>query len=236
MFYYQFNIGDYASHTKHLSPIEDLAYRRMLDIYYTSEKPLQGDENSIARLVGLRENIQEVTNVLADFFQKTKLGYVNKRCDADIDTYHKYLDKQKENGKKGGRPKTQTKPTANPSLTQTEPKITLTNNQEPLTNNQDKTLTSTSVDNIEYHEIINLYNSILPELPQVKNITPKRRSAMRTCANTKPRYKELAFWEYYFKEVRNVDFLMGKKTDFKADFDFLVTHSKFIKIIEGGYK
>jgi len=34
MHYYQFNIGDYASHTRHLSDLEDLAYRRLLDAYY----------------------------------------------------------------------------------------------------------------------------------------------------------------------------------------------------------
>ena len=34
MHFYQFNIGDYASHTRHLNPIEDIAYRRLLDIYY----------------------------------------------------------------------------------------------------------------------------------------------------------------------------------------------------------
>jgi uncharacterized protein YdaU (DUF1376 family) len=38
--FYSFHIGDYAAHTRHLTPIEDIAYRRMLDLYYTSEKPL----------------------------------------------------------------------------------------------------------------------------------------------------------------------------------------------------
>jgi len=32
MHYYQFNIGDYSSHTRHLSLIEDAIYRRLLDI------------------------------------------------------------------------------------------------------------------------------------------------------------------------------------------------------------
>ncbi|NDH69342.1 MAG: DUF1376 domain-containing protein, partial [Gammaproteobacteria bacterium] len=33
MHYYQFHIGDYKSHTHHLSLLEDLAYRRLLDFY-----------------------------------------------------------------------------------------------------------------------------------------------------------------------------------------------------------
>ncbi|MCP4984979.1 MAG: YdaU family protein, partial [Colwellia sp.] len=40
MHYYQFNIGDYTSHTSHLDPLEDIAYRRMLDWVYLHESPL----------------------------------------------------------------------------------------------------------------------------------------------------------------------------------------------------
>ena len=40
MNYYPFHIGDYLSATRHLSWEEDCAYRRLLDVYYTSEKPL----------------------------------------------------------------------------------------------------------------------------------------------------------------------------------------------------
>jgi len=29
---------------------------------------------------------------------------------------------------------------------------------------------------------------------------------------------------------------MGRKTDWKADFDFLITVSKFIKVLEGSYE
>jgi len=41
MNYYPFHVGDYAAHTAHLEPMEDLAYRRMLDVYYLREEPLQ---------------------------------------------------------------------------------------------------------------------------------------------------------------------------------------------------
>ena len=40
MNYYNFHIGDYARRTRHLSVIEDLFYRRLLDLYYTTEAPL----------------------------------------------------------------------------------------------------------------------------------------------------------------------------------------------------
>ena len=133
MFYYQFNIGDYLKHTAHLSPLEDIAYRRLLDIYYDTETPIPTDIPRVSRR--LRIDPDTIKLVLDEFFEYTDSGYRNKRADGEIAAYHAFLEKQKANGIKGGRPKT--KPTANPPLTQAEPKITLTTNREPLTVNQD---------------------------------------------------------------------------------------------------
>ncbi len=134
MFYYQFNIGDYLKHTAHLSPLEDIAYRRLLDIYYDTETPIPTDIPRVSRR--LRIDPDTIKLVLDEFFEYTDSGYRNKRADGEIAAYHAFLEKQKANGIKGGRPKT--KPTANPPLTQAEPKITLTTNREPLTVNQSK--------------------------------------------------------------------------------------------------
>ena len=56
MHYYQFNIGDYASHTRHLDLLEDLAYRRILDLYYLHERPLNGDATLVAKQIGMRDD------------------------------------------------------------------------------------------------------------------------------------------------------------------------------------
>ena len=77
MRYYQFHIGDYKSHTHHLSPIEDIAYRRLLDYCYLHEAPIMYgsctkdggfDVTEIARLIGMRDYEQEVRIVLKEFF------------------------------------------------------------------------------------------------------------------------------------------------------------------------
>jgi uncharacterized protein YdaU (DUF1376 family) len=133
MHYYQFHIGDYLSATIHLSNDEDLAYRRLLDMYYDTEKPIPNDILWVSRRLRLDSDV--IQSVLNDMFERTNDGYKNSRADEEIRSYHSYLDKQKANGKLGGRPsKSQTKPTANPSLTQEEPKITLTTNHKPITN------------------------------------------------------------------------------------------------------
>lgn len=126
MHYYQFNIGDYIKNTIHLSLMEDLAYRRLLDMYYDSEKPIPTDIPWVSRR--LRMDTDVVQNVLNEFFELSSEGYKNHRADLEIASYHEYMAKQKANGSKGGRPKkTQTKPTANPDLTQNNPKQETTN-------------------------------------------------------------------------------------------------------------
>ena len=75
-----------------------------------------------------------VESVLKEFFEFTEEGYKNYRADGEIAEYHKFLEKQKANGRLGGRPKKGKKPIANPSLTQDEPKKSL-NNKQQTTNN-----------------------------------------------------------------------------------------------------
>ena len=140
MFYYQFNIGDYLKHTAHLTPLEDIAYRRLLDTYYDTEKPIPNDIPLVSRK--LRIDAETVEMVLKEFFLQTEEGYRNKRADIEIEVYHAFLNKQKANGIKGGRPKN--KPTDNPPLSQAKPKITLTTNREPLNTNQEPITTGTS--------------------------------------------------------------------------------------------
>ena len=51
MNYYPFHIGDYASHTRHLTLMEDLAYRRLLDLYYLHERPLNARSTPVEFLL-----------------------------------------------------------------------------------------------------------------------------------------------------------------------------------------
>lgn len=108
MHYYQFNIGDYKSHTDYLSPMEDLAYRRMLDWCYLHEKPLPLSPQEIARKIGLRDCADEISLVLCDFFEKNEDGYTNQRVSEEISAYKSKAESARINGKKGGRPRKKT--------------------------------------------------------------------------------------------------------------------------------
>jgi len=85
MHYYQFNIGDYQSHTSHLSETEDLAYRRMLDWCYLHEKPLPIDPEEIARLVRMRTHSDCIAVVLREYFKKTESGWISSRVLLEMD-------------------------------------------------------------------------------------------------------------------------------------------------------
>lgn len=138
MHYYQFNIADYRKDTAHLRPIEHYIYRTLIDWYYLDEKPIPLETQSVIRRLCLGiDHEQSLLNVLNDFFVRTEKGYTHNRIDAEIATYHRNAEKNRLNGKLGGRPlKTQSVSNGLPLVTQTKAKKTLTNNHKPITNNQ----------------------------------------------------------------------------------------------------
>lgn len=84
MNFYPFHIGDYVSHTRHLSLMEDLAYRRLIDQYYLQEQPLPESIEKCAKLVLMRDHQDEIRAVLEEFFELTEAGWISSRCDKEI--------------------------------------------------------------------------------------------------------------------------------------------------------
>lgn len=93
MHYYQFNIGDYVSHTAHLTNDEDLTYRRLLDLYYQTEKSFDvADLPKVARKV--KSNEETVMLILHEFFEFNidDNSWHNKRADSEIKAYQSKAD------------------------------------------------------------------------------------------------------------------------------------------------
>lgn len=154
MFYFKFHIGDYRRETQHLTLLEHGVYMTLMSTYYTSEQPLPKDERQLLRLAGARtdEEKQAVLDIVNEFFIPTETHWVHSRIDFELSEYHSKAGVNRENGKKGGRPKKNApqKPTNNPSgfdslenktqvVSETKPNdnpnITLTNKPiNPLTN------------------------------------------------------------------------------------------------------
>lgn len=119
MNYYPFHIGDYLTETAHLSWLEDCAYRRLLDLYYSREQRIPLDINQAARLCRAvsKDERKAVETVLGEFFVQTESGWLHTRCDAEIEKAREFGRRARENGSKGGRPP-KAKPTENPEKTQ----------------------------------------------------------------------------------------------------------------------
>lgn len=173
MHYYQFNIGDYASHTSRLTPLEDLAYRRMLDLYYLNEQPLNGCITDVAREIGLSEHVNEVEYVLGKFFTKTETGFSQKRIDLEIKKYKSSAKNKSRAGKASAKARaakasskvTPVEQVLNTVSTDEQLNINhkpITNNQEPLTSLviKDKIAKSAKA-NHEHVEIFEHWKSVM---------------------------------------------------------------------------
>jgi len=99
MHYYQLNIGDYKSHTNHLDLLEDLAYRRLLDLYYLHERPLNSGVAAVARQIGMREHEDKVKLILEEFFHMSDDGWINPRADREIKHFHSKIEQASRAGR-----------------------------------------------------------------------------------------------------------------------------------------
>lgn len=98
-----------------------------------------------------------------------------------------------------------------------------------------------------YKKIVELYHQILPDLPEVRVLNPKRRSQIKARwqstvgVNGQRECWNLEFWEKYFNYVRTCPFLMGQSQPspgrpvFFADLEWLTNATNFAKVIEGKY-
>lgn len=125
MNFYPFHIGDYISHTSHLSDLEDLAYRRMMDLYYQLEKPFH-QSLDIARKIKSTQSI--VDQLLPEFFEwnEEDKSWHSKRADEEIAKYRAMQAGGRKGAEKRWAKGSDSPPNATPMQTK---------NQEPLTNN-----------------------------------------------------------------------------------------------------
>ncbi len=99
MHFYPFNIGDYATATAHLEPLEDIAYRRLMDLYYSTEKPIPECLNKTARLIRMRTHSECIAIVLDEFFNLESDGYHHDRIDVELFKFHEKSDKASKSAK-----------------------------------------------------------------------------------------------------------------------------------------
>lgn len=119
MNYYKRHLGDYARKAGHLSMLEHGAYNLILDAYYDREVPPTRAEAIRFARARSAEEVAAVDVVLAEFFTETDGRYVQGRVEREFEEAAIQADKNRDNGKKGGRPRKAAAPS-----TSEEPKKT----------------------------------------------------------------------------------------------------------------
>ena len=165
MHYYKRNLGDYSKKAGRLSMLQHGAYTLLIDACYDREMFPTKKEAMAWAWASTPDEVVAVEFVLARFFSLDDIGrYVQSRIEEELIEYRELIEKQKKNGKKGGRPKGKSQKDAgsgannphqtqnNPHQTQnnpvgfennpvgTQPQATqsLTTNQEPRTKREEK--------------------------------------------------------------------------------------------------
>ena len=245
MHYYQFNIGDYLSHTNHLDPFEDLAYRRMLDWCYLHEKPLPLDANEIARIIRLRDHAAVVQDVLNEFFSLYDEGWVCDRVLVEIQHYKAKIEQASRAGKASAERRSNERSTD----------VQLTNNHKPITNNhikESKDSLSAGLPTCPHQEILNLYKKHLPQLAQPRvwdgvrqtNLRQRWLQAAKPSVFSPQGYSSqtegLAWWDSFFAYIANDTKLAQgfetKDRTWRPDLVWIVNATNFAKIIDGKYQ
>lgn len=240
MHYYQHHIGDFIKDTARLSDAQSMAYLRLMWVYYDTESPLKNDVDALAFDIGA--SASDVHQILKHFFFLHDDGlWHHSRCNKEILAFRQKSDKAKKSAEarwnNANAMRTHTERNADEPVSDA--------NQYPVPTNQEPTKTLTEnppesgkPDPCPHQAIVDLYNKKLPELPGVRDITERRKTALRARWRSHERFQDLSWWANYFELVSESDFLMGRlpgKT-WRADFDFLIKPDKFQKIIELGYQ
>ena len=85
MNWYKFRYAEYAMQTRHLTELEDLVYRRCIDLYYGHKQPFP-DAGWVAKRIQIAD-VQVVDSVLKEFFRFGEEGYSYQQADDDLSDF-----------------------------------------------------------------------------------------------------------------------------------------------------
>jgi hypothetical protein len=96
----------------------------------------------------------------------------------------------------------------------------------------------TRADPIPYEAIVDAYNTTMTKLPKVRELTTKRRTAIRRAWQESKTRQSLDFWRAYFEECADDAWRNGTgpyggaHANWRPDFDFLIRSDQVTKVYE----
>lgn len=235
MHYFKRNIGEYHKKAGKLSMLEHGAYTLLIDACYDRERFPSLDDAIDWCWARSDEEIAAVHFVLKKFFTLIDGLYVQNRIREEIDQYQANAAKNKEIALEREAKKRDAK--ARTVHGQSTNEHERAPKQEPININQEPIINNYPSDSVPLQKIAELFNDSFPELPKVKQLTDKRKTAVRRRWLENQDMQDLERWSKFFAYCRLSDFLMGRTVNPWNGFcfDWLFTSSNFIKIREGNY-
>ena len=244
MHYYQFNIGDFIKDSAHLTLEEEAIYRRLIDHYYTTEKPISLDISIVSRAIRARGKEDLIGLILNEFFIETEKGFKQKRIEKELKNFKDKSKKAKASAEaRWGKASKSCDTDANAMRTHSEGNANhkpLTINHKPINNKQDK---------IPYQQIADLYNecfAIPTNNAQIAKLNDTRKRAIKKLwyfetkdDDIKKQSNNTDFFKRFFSHCASKPFLQGDTertgnfSTWKPNFEYIMTEKVLIKAIEG---
>ena len=114
----------------------------------------------------------------------------------------------------------------NKKRTRSEQQVDTNKNDKNVKNDKEDIYTS------DYQTVVDAYNQICHSLPKCTTLSEKRKKALH--ARFKSKFRPADFVEV-FKKAEASDFLSGRRTKWKANFDWLIKENNLLKVQEGNY-
>jgi hypothetical protein len=239
-------IGDWERDCNILSLESEMAWMKIIfklhlsgkqSVYKTSTKGLQilwksNQEKVIEILDELRFNeICEITEISGGYeflcrrFKKE--NDISKIRSEAVSERYKAVDKPKKQKLKTTKPLQKEYKTLQNTENDIENEIDI-----EVKNDIKDVIVFNNEKEIDFEEIVNIFNSVCIDIPKVTKLIDSRKEAIKKILSLNTN-EELGL---VFKKVSESDYLNGKVVSWKADFDWILKPDNFIKILEDKYK
>lgn len=237
-------IGDYLRDTNRLTTEQHGAYLLLIMDYWVNGAPPDVD-SILAQICRLDANAWSIAKlVIKPFFTITDGKLTHPRIDREIqDARTKKLGavRKAEAAAKARWDKENAS-----SIASSNSRSMLEDCPSPSPspdNTNSKALVVAKADNVPFGKIVDLYHQALPVLPRVADLSAKRKALVRArWQGIKPESVDDGLNEFkcFFDIVSKSKFLTGQSTNgggrpFRANFEWLMNESNYLKVIEGNY-
>lgn len=231
--HYQHHIGDYDTHTSHLTWDEDMAYTRLLRIYYRDEKPIPKSFEILCRMTKAKTEKQRraVRTVLDEFFIELDDGLHNKRADEELRRFWK----KSAGAKAAAEARWEDMRTQCERIPAQNANAMPTATRKPLPVNQESPNGDSHAHNAPSEPLPDVavaWNSI-PRVVHVTRMSKSRKAALALRMTD-------GFWAARWKDgidrIAKSAFLQGEGgSGWRADFDWFLKPDSLTKVLEGKY-